>query len=89
MGDDPCIFADRTGMPLELLVVLLVLPFGRFTLEDKPRILSADTSVLGKEVHAGIRGAGRSFCSSFAFGVTGLFILDATHFFDCSIIARS
>ena len=35
-------------------------------------ILSADISVLGREVHAGIRGAGSSFCASFAFGVTGL-----------------
>jgi hypothetical protein len=31
-----CTFLDHTGMLLELLEVLLVLPFGLFTLEDKP-----------------------------------------------------
>ncbi|RTL03995.1 hypothetical protein EKK58_11615 [Candidatus Dependentiae bacterium] len=36
MADDSCTFLDHTGMLLGLLVVLLVLPFGRFTLEDKP-----------------------------------------------------
>mgnify|MGYP006932741611 FL=1 len=70
--DGFCTFLVQEETLLELLEVLLIVPFGRFTLEDKPRILSADTSVLGSEVHAGIRGAGRSFCSSFAFGVTGL-----------------
>ena len=52
--------------------MLLVLPFGRFTLEDKPRMLSADTSVLGIDVHAGIRGAGSNFCASGFLGVIGL-----------------
>ena len=35
-------------------------------------MLSATISVLGIEVHAGIRGAERSFCASFFCGVIGL-----------------
>ena len=80
--DGSCTSLDHTGILRGLLEVLLVLPFGRFTLEDKPRMLSADTSVLGIDVHAGIRGAGSNFCASFFCGVTGLFTLEETHFFD-------
>ena len=35
-------------------------------------MLSATISVLGIEVHAGIRGAERSFCASFFCGAIGL-----------------
>ena len=61
---------------LRVLLLLLegeVFAFGRFTLEDKPRILSAEISVLGSDVQAGIRGAGRSFCGSGFVFTIGLF----------------
>ena len=35
-GDAFCTFLDHTGMFLVLLEELLLLPFGRFTLGDKP-----------------------------------------------------